>query len=103
MSATVYSVLGSYYVTITVHNHEVIERVTGPGGDEWRSQFYPTIETAENVIEHFAYNAIANHVHDISRLDGWCDCNTDDVLIEVDGLDVIVEDMTLPPALGGES
>lgn len=80
----VYRVETTVYVTVTVRNPDVIERVTGDGGDEWRSQFYPTIKSAEDVVEHFAFNAISNGVHDISRLEGWADCWADDVLIEVD-------------------
>jgi hypothetical protein len=79
-----YSVETTVWATITVRNPGVIERVTGPDGDEWRSQFYPTIETADDVVEHFAFNAIANGVHDITRLEGWADCDPADVLIEID-------------------
>lgn len=91
MSERVYLVETTVYATITVRNPDVIERVTGPSGDEWRSQFYPTIETAENVMEHFAFNAISNGVHDITRLDGWADCDRDDVLIEIDDTSQHVE------------
>lgn len=70
------------YATVTVHDPEAIERVTGPGGDEWRSQFYD-LHTADDVIEHFVFNAVTNHVHDISRLDGWADSDPAAVTIEV--------------------
>lgn len=83
---SVYSVETTIYTTVTIRNPEVIERVTGPGGDEWREQFYPTMFMAEDVVEHFAFNAISNKVHDITRLEGWADCSADDVLIEVDDL-----------------
>lgn len=79
-----YEVESAIYTTVIVKNPDVIERVTGPGGDEWRSQFYRTIETAEDVVEHFAFNAITNGVRDITRLDGWADCDPADVLIEVE-------------------
>ena len=86
-----YEVTATVYVRVEIHNPEVIERVTGPGGDEWRTQFYPTIETAEDAVEHFAFNAITNGVHDISRLDGWADCDESDVLITVENTDFVTE------------
>lgn len=79
-----YEVTTTVLASVTVRNPDVIERVTGPGGDEWRAQFYPTIETAEDVVEHFAFNAITNGVHDITRLEGWADCAQGDVLIEIE-------------------
>lgn len=79
------------YATVTILNPEVTERVTGPAGDEWRSQFYPSIETAEDVCEHFVYNAIKNGVHDIRKLDGWADCDERDALIEIDEFDQYTE------------
>lgn len=58
--------------TVNVHDRDAIERVTGPGGDEWRSQFYG-LRTTEQVIEHWIYNYLCNGVTDVSRLDGWAD------------------------------
>jgi hypothetical protein len=84
LTEAVYLVETSVYATVTIRNPDVIERVTGPGGDEWRSQFYATIESDQDVVEHFAFNAITNGVHDITRLEGWGDCDRDDVLIEID-------------------
>ena len=65
-------------VEITVHDPDVLERVTGPGGDEWRSHFYPLNDNAD-VIEHLAYNYVVNGVDDIRRLDGWADVAEDAV------------------------
>jgi hypothetical protein len=45
------------------------------------------------VIDHLAFNAIRNGVHDISRLDGWADCDRDDVLIEIESLDFASEEV----------
>lgn len=87
----VYAVTSTVYATVTIRNPDVIERVTGPGGDEWRAQFYPTIETPDDVVAHFAFNAITNGVHDISRLDGWADCDPDDVRIEIDDIDQVAD------------
>lgn len=52
--------------------HDAISRVTGPDGDAWRSTFYD-LYTEADVIDHWAYNAIANSVEDACRLDGWAD------------------------------
>lgn len=76
--------------TVTIHNQEVLTRVTGPDGDEWRSQFYD-LRTAEDVIQHFIFNAVTNRIHDISRLDGWADCDPSSVTIEIDDTDTWVE------------
>lgn len=61
------------YVTVEVADDcDAITRVTGEGGDEWRSHYY-NFATEQDVLEHFAYNAIANGVEDANRLDGWAD------------------------------
>lgn len=78
-----YEVTTTVLASVTVRNPDVIERVTGPGGDEWRSQFYD-FHTATQVVEHFAFNAITNGVLDITRLEGWADCVQGDALIEIE-------------------
>ena len=78
------------YATVIVHDREPLERVTGPGGDEWRSQFY-NLHTDEEVIEHFVFNAVTNGVHDITRLEGWADCDSGAITIEIDDTDQSVE------------
>lgn len=47
--------------------------------DEWRSQFYGSLKTPEDVAEHFAYNHIVNGVDHVTRLDGWADRKQDEV------------------------
>ena len=71
-------------VTVTVNDPDVIERVIGPNGDEWRSRFYASIRTAEDVMEHFAFNAVHNATTDIRCLDGWADVDEDAALVEVE-------------------
>ena len=78
------------YATVTVNDSEPLERVTGTSGDEWRSQFYD-LHTEEDVVEHFVFNAITNGVHDISRLEGWADCDPRSVVIEIDDTDQFAE------------
>jgi hypothetical protein len=71
------------YASVEVHDAEPFERVTGPDGDEWRSQFYD-LHTAEDVVEHFVFNAVTNGVHDISKLEGWADCDPRAVTIAIE-------------------
>lgn len=77
-----FEVNGNVQVRIVVSDIDAIERVIGPKGDEWRSQFY-NLETAAEVVEHWAYNAIANGIDDAYNLDGWADLPKDAVTFEV--------------------
>ena len=69
---------------------DAITRITGPGGDEWRKQMYPDIHTREDVLEHFAYNAVANGITDACELDGWADLTAGEVTFTVyrEGMDL---------------
>lgn len=90
-SAAKYRVEAEATVYVDVRDPEVIERVTGPGGDEWREQFYRTIQTAEDVVAHFAFNALANGVTDVNRLEGWADVDEDAVEISIDQIETHAE------------
>jgi hypothetical protein len=59
-------------VSMEISDREPIERVTGPGGDEWRAHLYD-LHTEQDVLDHWADNAIRNGVRDVSELDGWAD------------------------------
>jgi hypothetical protein len=83
VSAETFATEMTVYATVIVNDREPLERITGPGGDEWRSQFY-ALETDAEVVEHFVYNAVVNGVHDITRLDGWADCDPDAIKVEID-------------------
>lgn len=72
MSARGFTIDVGVRVEVDIHDADVIERITGSGGDEWRSQFYP-LHDAADVMEHIAFNAILNGVTDVSRLEGWGD------------------------------
>jgi len=76
-----YSIETSVTLSIEVKNRDAIERVTGAGGDEWRSQFY-RLHTVRDVLEHWAYNAVINGIYDVSRLEGWADLDSDAVVID---------------------
>jgi hypothetical protein len=81
-STTKYFEVAEVEVEIEVNDREAIERVTGPGGDEWRSYAYQ-LHTERDVLEHWAYNAVANGVERINRLDGWGDLPDDAVRLRV--------------------
>lgn len=71
-----YAVEMAATVHITVKDRDVIERVTGPGGDDWRSQLYD-LRTEQDVLEHLAGNALKNGTERVNRLDGWADLPDD--------------------------
>ena len=73
---------------IIVNDEDVIERVMGPDGDEWRSKLYD-LHTRDDVLNHLAYNCIVNGRRDVTMLDGWADLSRDVTrmdIIEVDPL-----------------
>jgi hypothetical protein len=82
-----YRVTTSVEIVFDVRNTDATERVTGPGGDEWRSQFY-RLHTLDDVLEHWAYNVICNGVFDISLLEGWADLQDADVGIDIEHSDL---------------
>lgn len=96
MSVTSYRVEAEATVLVDIHDPDVIERITGPGGDEWRSRFYNSIRTAEDVVEHFAFNALANGVTEVNRLDGWGDVAHDAVDIHIEQIETHSEAWTAP-------
>jgi hypothetical protein len=89
-AATSYRIEAEAVVYVDVRDPDVIERVTGPKGDEWRQQFYP-LRTIDDVLHHFAYNAIANGVLDVRRLDGWADVAEDAVTLVLDEIETHAE------------
>lgn len=75
-------------VRITVNDREPIERVTGPNGDEWRAQMYP-LKTEEDVLEHWARNALTGGYVDVCQLDGWADVPAETVTFHVETVEKI--------------
>ncbi len=69
-------------VAVEIRDPEAVTRVTGPGGDEWRSQFY-ALRTEDDVFEHFAYNAAKNGVTRANQLEGWGDLDDEAVTFRV--------------------
>ena len=67
-----------------VHNHDT-DGVPQPDDDRgrgWRNTFYD-LRDESDVIEHFAFNALANGVNDASQLDGWADLPRGAVTMQV--------------------
>jgi hypothetical protein len=73
-------------VLVEVNDPDVIERVTGPGGDEWRAQLYP-LHTAEDVLHHLAYNCVHNGAKNLKFLDGWADLPEDAATMEIESVE----------------
>lgn len=86
----------SIRLVVTVNNPDAIERVTGPNGDEWRSQCY-RLHTVEDVIEHWTYNAVLYGIEDASMLDGWADMDAGEVTFKIEEYnDVTVTPQEIP-------
>ncbi len=60
------------------------------GGAGWRNMFY-AITTAEQVVEHLAYNCIANGTETASQLEGWADLSAGAASMFIDRGDIDVE------------
>ena len=72
-------------VEIEIRDPDVIERVTGPDGDEWRSQIY-NLESEDDVLKHLAYNCAVNGAKNASLLDGWADLPAEAVAMQIVGV-----------------
>jgi hypothetical protein len=51
--------------------------------DGWRDNLYD-LRTREQVLEHLAFNCVANDVEDATRLDGWADIDADTVVMVIE-------------------
>lgn len=87
MSFRVIPVTMTVYATVVIHDDEPFTRVTGPGGDEWRAQFYDLHDEAD-IAEHFV---LTNGVYDVSALEGWADVPKGAVHVEIDDTYVSAE------------
>lgn len=102
-TATSYRVDAEATVYVDIRDKDAIERVTGPGGDKWREQFYRSIRTAEDVAAHFAFNALANGITDVNRLEGWADIDADAVEIVVEEIETSVQGWTPADGASGDA
>jgi hypothetical protein len=73
-------------VVVTINDLDVIERITGPNGDEWRAQMYK-IYTADEVIEHLARGHVMTGAERANQLDGWADCADDAATMGIEGIE----------------
>lgn len=56
------------------------------GEKEWRDNFYnfSPENLSRDVLEHWATNAIANGIEDVSRLEGWADLDPGQITMRID-------------------
>ena len=52
------------------------------GEKKWRGDMYG-LQDEDEVLEHFAYNAVSNGVQDGNKLDGWADLEWNDIYFQV--------------------
>ncbi len=69
------------FVKVTVNDDRVIDRPVN-NVDGWRDDLYD-LRTRNEVLEHLAFNAIANGYENAKHLDGWADLPEDAVQMEV--------------------
>jgi hypothetical protein len=75
------TVIFTQAVRVTVNDPAVLERWTGPEGDEMRAQHYD-LRNLRTVLAHLAYNCVANGVTNAKLLDGWADLPKNAVSME---------------------
>jgi hypothetical protein len=81
----------SCVVEIEVNDPDVIERVTGPKGDEWRSYAYD-LRTEQEVLEHLAHAAVVAGVDNAKTLDGWADLPKNAVTMRICDVEADAQD-----------
>lgn len=87
--ARVFEAFISTRVRVRIEDEDVLTRVTGPGGNEWREYTYPDIKTEEDVVKHLAFNRIQNNVGEVYMLDGWADLPRGAASMFIEGLSEI--------------
>lgn len=78
--ASTYRVEAISEVEIVVNDPDVLDRINDP---EFRKSAYE-FRDEEHALQHLAFNAVANGVTRINRLDGWADMPDDAATITVD-------------------
>lgn len=75
----------STIITRCTENHDEhgVPQPDVKGGRGWRNYMYD-LQTREEVLEHLAFNVVANHVDDIRMLDGWADVEENVVQMRLD-------------------
>lgn len=82
-------------VAIVINDEDVITRCTA-NTNGWRDDYYP-LATPDDVLGHLAFNAIANGVDRVNRLDGWADLPDDACTMRV-VRDIDVDLIVVSPA-----
>lgn len=72
-------------VNIDVNDPDVIDRVVN-NVENWQGTYY-RMTTADEVLDHLAYNCIANGIKDASRLEGWADLPAGAATMRVENVD----------------
>lgn len=73
---------------ITIHDGAPDDLITRMADDpETYEPLYGRMNE-EEVYEHWAHNAVANGVEDVSRLDGWVDVPKYTVMFDVSGVEI---------------
>jgi hypothetical protein len=97
MSGVKHSVSFEGHVVVEVNDQDVIERVTDPvRGEEWRKSAY-RLFTAAEVLQHLAYNCIANGIEKVNQLDGWADLPDDAATMALESIEATGEVITEEP------
>lgn len=72
-------------VRVDVNDQDVIDRVVN-NDDNWQGMYY-RMTTADEVLDHLAYNCAANGVERVNRLDGWADMADDAATMRIENVD----------------
>ena len=55
--------------------------------DDWGKYVYGPMSKDE-IIRHWLWNAAALGVDDMSRIDGWADCPSGSIMVDIDDVDL---------------
>lgn len=91
------TVTDAEHILRAVNNHTDAGVPAGPGEKGFQDFYYGPM-TVEEVMQHLAYNAIANGIEDASRLDGWADLPPDVLTMSVE--EVVEWERVLAPEPG---
>ncbi len=89
LAPQVFEVEVAVIVRITVRNPNAIDRCVN-NEDGWRDTLYD-LETTNDVLRHWAFNAVMNGREDVRKLEGWADLPPNAVTLDVrrDSFDVL--------------
>lgn len=79
------------YVEVEINHPDVVARTEGEHGIAWREHFYD-ISGRDDILNHLAYNCVANNLHNTRMLEGWADLPEDAVSMKVVSHESIHED-----------